>query len=80
MKKTDSANFKDMTFDQLFKQNSPEEISDNVFTLVEKDFFVITAGKEDHYNSMIGSGGGLGVLLKNLPLGVLFEQTVIRLK
>ena len=53
-----------MKFDQLFKQIYPEEISDNIFTLVGKDFFVITAGKEDHYNSMIGSGGGLGLLFK----------------
>jgi hypothetical protein len=69
-----------MNFDQLFKQISPEEICDNVFTLVGKDFFVITAGKEDHYNSMIGSGGGLGFFSRNPPLGVFFEQTVIRLK
>ncbi len=53
-----------MNFDQLFKQISPEEISGNVFTLVGKDFFVITAGKEDHYNSMTGSGGGMGMLFK----------------
>jgi flavin reductase (DIM6/NTAB) family NADH-FMN oxidoreductase RutF len=55
-------NVKEINFDQLFKQISPEEISDNVFTLVGKDFTVITAGKKDHYNSMIGSGGGLGLL------------------
>lgn len=53
-----------MNFDQLFKQISPEDISDNVFTLVGKDFYAITAGKKDHYNSMIGSGGGLGMLFK----------------
>ena len=53
-----------MNFDQLFRQISPEEISDNVCTLAGKDFFAITAGKEDHYNSMIGSGGGLAVLFK----------------
>jgi flavin reductase (DIM6/NTAB) family NADH-FMN oxidoreductase RutF len=53
---------KGMTFDQLFRQISPEEISDNVFTLVGKDFAVITAGEEDHYNSMTASGGGLGLL------------------
>ena len=64
MKKTNHVNVKEMNFDQLFKQISPEEICDNVFTLVGKDFFVITAGKEDHYNSMIGSGGGLGMLFK----------------
>ena len=79
--KTNHVNFKEMNFDQLFKQISPEEISDNVFTLVGKDFFVITAGKEDHYNSMIGSGGGLGLFFsRNPPLGVFFEQTVIRLR
>jgi hypothetical protein len=55
-------NLKEMSFDQLFKQISPEEVSDNVFTLVGKDFTVITAGKQDHYNSMTASGGGLGLL------------------
>ena len=59
-----TVNIKEMNFDQIFKQISPEEISDNVFMLAGKDFFVITAGKQDHYNSMIGSGGGLGMLFK----------------
>ena len=54
----------EMNFDQLFKQTSPEEICDNVFTLVGKVFPVITAGKEDHYNSMTASGGGLGMHFK----------------
>jgi len=52
---------KEKNFDQLFKQISPEEICDNVFTM---GFTVITAGKEDRYNSMIGSGGGFGLLFK----------------
>jgi flavin reductase (DIM6/NTAB) family NADH-FMN oxidoreductase RutF len=64
MKKTNHITVKELNFDQLFKQISPEEICDNVFTLVGKDFFVITAGKENHYNSMVGSGGGLAVLFK----------------
>ncbi|MGA2048615.1 MAG: hypothetical protein ABSG96_13020, partial [Terracidiphilus sp.] len=54
-------NVKEMNFDQLFKQISPEEMIDSVFTM---GFTVITAGKEDHYNSMIGSGGGFGLLFK----------------
>jgi flavin reductase (DIM6/NTAB) family NADH-FMN oxidoreductase RutF len=62
MKKTNHVNVKEMNFDQLFKKISPEEIGDNVFTLVGKDFTVITAGKEAHYNSMTASGGGLGLL------------------
>ncbi len=57
-------NSKEMNFDQLFKQISPEKISDNVFTLAGKVFPVITAGKKEHYNSMTASGGGLGVLFK----------------
>jgi hypothetical protein len=73
-------NVKEMNFDQLFSQISPEEISDSVFTLLGKDFTVITAGKEDHYNSMTGSGGGLGLLFMKPPLGVFFVQTVTRLK
>jgi hypothetical protein len=63
-----------MNFDQLFKQISPEEICDNVFTLAGNDFFAITAGKEDHYNSMIGSGGGWGFFSRNPLPGVLFES------
>jgi hypothetical protein len=68
-----------MNFDQLFKQISPEEICDNVFTLVGKVFPVITAGKGDHYNSM-PAGVVWGCFLRNPPLGVFFKQTVIRLK
>ncbi|KAA6323778.1 Flavoredoxin [termite gut metagenome] len=73
MKTTNHVNVKEMkqrpasaNFDQLFKQISPEEICDNfnIFTLVGKDFYVITAGKEEHYNSMTGSGGGMGLLFK----------------
>jgi flavin reductase (DIM6/NTAB) family NADH-FMN oxidoreductase RutF len=62
METTNRVNPNEMDFDQLFKEIPPEEIADNVFTLVGKDFTVITAGKEDHYNSMTGSGGGLGML------------------
>jgi flavin reductase (DIM6/NTAB) family NADH-FMN oxidoreductase RutF len=64
MKKTIHVNIKEMNFDQLFKQISPEEICDNVFTLVGNVFPVITAGKADHYNSLTASGGGLGLLFK----------------
>ncbi len=64
MEKTNPVNVKEMDFDQLFKQISPDEMCDNVFMLVGKVFPVITAGKEDHYNSMTASGGGLGMLFK----------------
>ena len=65
-----------MNFDQLFKEISAEELCDNfnVFTLVGKDFYAITAGKKDHYNSMIGSGGGLGLLFKKPTTWCLLRQ------
>jgi len=53
-----------MNFHQLFKQIPPEEIRDDVFTLTGKVFPVITAGKENHYNSMTASGGGMGLLFR----------------
>jgi flavin reductase (DIM6/NTAB) family NADH-FMN oxidoreductase RutF len=66
MKTTNPVNVKTMNFDQLFTQISAEEMCDafNLLTLVGKDFFALTAGKEDHYNSMVGSGGGMGMLFK----------------
>ncbi|MDR0823325.1 MAG: flavin reductase [Endomicrobium sp.] len=61
-----------MTFEQLFKQISPEDIDDNVFKLVGKDFYLITAGKKENYNSMVGSGGGWGTLFKKPTAMCLF--------
>lgn len=66
MKTIDQTTVKKMDFKQLFKQITPEEIFDygDVFTLTGKDLFVVTAGKGEHYNSMVGSGGGMGLLFK----------------
>jgi flavin reductase (DIM6/NTAB) family NADH-FMN oxidoreductase RutF len=52
-------------FEQLFKPITPEEIFDtyNVFSLAEKEFPVVTAGKSDHFNSMIWTLGGFGIHL-----------------
>jgi len=56
-----------MNFDQLFKQISPEDICNNLFTLLGELLgkeTVITAGKKNHYNSMTGSVTGLAFLFK----------------
>jgi len=64
MTMTNNRHIDEIHFDHLFQQISPEEISDNVFRLVGKDYFAITVGKVDYYNSMVGSGGGMGMLFK----------------
>ena len=56
-----------MNFNQLYKQVSQEEIKGNLFALLGKlvgDAMIITAGKENHYNSMTGSVSGLGILFR----------------
>lgn len=53
-----------LNFNQLFKEVLPDKINDNVFTLVGELFPVITAGNSMHYNSMVSSGGGMGILFK----------------
>jgi len=75
LNETKPVNIKQMDFNQLFKQISPEEITDSVFTLTGKDFYVITAGKEDHYNSMTASGGGLGLLFKKPTTWCVLQTT-----
>lgn len=54
-------------FDDLFKQINPSEIPGDVFTLVNKDFTVITGGNPEHHNSMVASWGGWGTLF-NKPV------------
>jgi flavin reductase (DIM6/NTAB) family NADH-FMN oxidoreductase RutF len=54
---------KDKTFDELFHSIKPEEINENIIGLVQKEFIVITAGRENDYNSMVAADGGIGILM-----------------
>jgi flavin reductase (DIM6/NTAB) family NADH-FMN oxidoreductase RutF len=72
---TINENMKEMGFAQLFNEISPEDISDNVFTLMGKDFSVITAGNKEQYNSMVGSGGGMGFVFKKPGIWSIFQQS-----
>lgn len=46
-----------------FRQVEPEDIKDNVFELIARDWFLLTAGtSSDGYNTMTASWGGLGEL------------------
>lgn len=45
-----------------FKEIDPQNISDNPFKLIGKDWMLITAGTPESFNSMTASWGGLGFL------------------
>lgn len=53
---------KDKSFEELYKEIIPTDISDNVFKLVGEDYSVITAGTDSAYNTMTASWGGWGQL------------------
>jgi len=45
-----------------FKEINPENLADNPFKLIGKDWTLITAGTKESFNTMTGAWGGLGVL------------------
>jgi len=53
---------KPRSFSELFNEIEPKDIPEDVFTLIGKDFAVLTAGKPSHYNSMVAGWGGWGIL------------------
>jgi flavin reductase (DIM6/NTAB) family NADH-FMN oxidoreductase RutF len=65
---------KELHFKPLFKEILPEEITDNVFTLVGKVFPVVTVGNEDSYNSMTASGGGMCLLFRKPSTMLIFPS------
>ncbi len=50
------------TFEDLFQPIEAKDIQEDIFTLINKDYSVLTAGTPSHYNSMVASWGGWGVL------------------
>ena len=72
-----------MDFKQLFKQITPKEITDNIFTLVNKVFYVVTVGKPENCNAMVASGGGMGMTTRKPVTWCLFpinRYTLERIK
>lgn len=63
-----------MDFEQLFKQISPEEIPDDVFTLFGKVFPVVTARTPENCNAMVASGGGMAVHFKKPATWLIFPS------
>ena len=46
----------------MFREIAPQELQDNPFTLIGKDWLLITAGNREKCNTMTASWGGVGVL------------------
>jgi len=63
-----------MDFEQLFKQISPEEIPDDVFTLFGKVFPVITVRTLESCNAMVASGGGMAVHFRKPATWLIFPS------
>ncbi len=57
-----SENIKSRSFSELFKTVDVKNIPGDVFTLISKDYAVLTAGNPSHYNSMVAGWGGWGTL------------------
>lgn len=45
-----------------FTEIKAKEINDNTFSLIGRDWFLLTAGNRDKFNTMTAAWGGLGVL------------------
>ncbi|MDR2495671.1 MAG: flavin reductase [Tannerellaceae bacterium] len=75
MNSENSAIIPGANFEQLFMPVTPENISENVFSLAGKIFPVITAGCVDNCNAMTASGGGYGVLFKRPATWCILQST-----
>ena len=51
-----------MTIDSFFDVVDPYSLSDNPFQLIGKDWFLLTAGNAESYNTMTAGWGSFGVL------------------
>lgn len=56
-----------------WKEIDPRELSGNVFSLISKDWALVTAQKEEAVNTMTISWGGMGWLW-NVPVGFVFVR------
>lgn len=59
--------------DTKFKTISPKELRENIFTLLDNEWMLITAGDKDSFNTMTASWGGFGILW-NKPVAYIFVR------
>ncbi len=56
-----------------FKEISPYEINNNAFSLISKDWMLITAGDKKSHNTMTASWGSIGFLW-NKPIATIYVR------
>lgn len=54
-----------------FKKITPDQLKENAFNLIGKEWMLITAGTPDNFNTMTASWGTIGILW-NLPVAICF--------
>jgi flavin reductase (DIM6/NTAB) family NADH-FMN oxidoreductase RutF len=59
--------------DKLFHEIDPTAIEGNVFKMIEAQWFLITAGRMDNFNTMTANWGSLGYLWKK-PITHIFVR------
>ena len=57
--------------ESIFKIIDPEELNENFFRLINKDWMLVTAGKAGDFNTMTASWGSTGILW-NKPIAICF--------
>lgn len=57
----------------MFESIAPKQLQNNVFSLLEDQWTLISAGNEQKYNSMTASWGGLGVLFHK-PVATIYVR------
>lgn len=58
-------------FDKIFGKKDPEELNENFFRIINKDWMLVTAGSPGHFNTMTASWGSIGILW-NMPIAICF--------
>lgn len=56
-----------------FKTINPKELQENIFTMLDNEWMLITAGELNSFNTMTASWGGFGILW-NKPVAFIFVR------
>jgi flavin reductase (DIM6/NTAB) family NADH-FMN oxidoreductase RutF len=59
------------SWNEVFKNIKPEKINENLFDLINYEWFLISAGTPESFNTMTASWGTMGILW-NKPIAICF--------